>query len=214
MATVGGKRALATTLQDRLPPHLYFVGSAIFHYLGPSFAVLLFTRMLVAGVAWLRIVSAGVVFAVWRRPWRSFMAASQRTQGYIMALGGVFAVEELQLLHRHRSSAAGHGCRHRIYRDDTDELLRGRETVEPFARSELLGQFRSVAGSLVRILPVPANSRPGVRRRDQGCRPQQPALLLFSFLRLSRSSCETLALHTGSAPPLSASPIARPTVDL
>ena len=27
-----------------VPPHLYFVVSALFHYLGPSFAVLLFAR--------------------------------------------------------------------------------------------------------------------------------------------------------------------------
>ncbi len=42
----------------------------MFHYLGPSFAVLLFARVHVLGVAWLRIASAAVVFAVWRRPWR------------------------------------------------------------------------------------------------------------------------------------------------
>ena len=52
------------------PPHLYFVVSAVFHYLGPSFAVLLFVHVDVLGVAWLRIASAAVVFAVWRRPWR------------------------------------------------------------------------------------------------------------------------------------------------
>ncbi len=52
------------------PPHVYFVISALFHYLGPSFAVLLFTRVPVLAVAWLRITSAAVIFAVWRRPWR------------------------------------------------------------------------------------------------------------------------------------------------
>ena len=41
------------------PPELYFVGSAIFHYLGPAFAVLLFARVEPLGVAWLRIASAG-----------------------------------------------------------------------------------------------------------------------------------------------------------
>ena len=54
----------------RPPPHLYFVVSAIFHYLGPAFAVLLFARVDVLGVAWLRIASAALVFALWRRPWR------------------------------------------------------------------------------------------------------------------------------------------------
>jgi inner membrane transporter RhtA len=44
--------------------------SAVFHYLGPAFAVLLFARVGVVGVAWLRIASAAVVFLVWRRCWR------------------------------------------------------------------------------------------------------------------------------------------------
>jgi inner membrane transporter RhtA len=48
----------------------YFTVSAIFHYLGPAFAVLLFARVDVLGVAWLRIASAALVFALWRRPWR------------------------------------------------------------------------------------------------------------------------------------------------
>jgi inner membrane transporter RhtA len=56
----------------RPPPHVYFVVSAIFHYLGPAFAVLLFARVDVLGVAWLRIASAALVFAVWRRPWRAW----------------------------------------------------------------------------------------------------------------------------------------------
>ena len=38
-------------------------GSAVFHYLGPAFAVLLFARVDVLGVAWLRIASAALVFA-------------------------------------------------------------------------------------------------------------------------------------------------------
>ena len=46
---------------DRVPPHVYFVGSAVFHYLGPAFAVLLFARVDVLGVAWLRIAAAAVV---------------------------------------------------------------------------------------------------------------------------------------------------------
>jgi len=57
----------------RFPPHLYFLVSAIFHYLGPAFAVLLFAHVSVLGVAWLRIASAAVVFTVWRRPWRTFV---------------------------------------------------------------------------------------------------------------------------------------------
>ena len=49
--------------------YLPFVFSAVFHYLGPAFAVLLFVRVDALGVAWLRIASAAVVFALWRRPW-------------------------------------------------------------------------------------------------------------------------------------------------
>src|SRR4051794_16980301 len=65
---------LAGRLRGRpveLPPHAYFAGSAVFHYLGPAFAVLLFARVDVLGVAWLRIASAALVFAAWRRPWRA-----------------------------------------------------------------------------------------------------------------------------------------------
>lgn len=75
-----------------LPPHAYFAGSAVFHYLGPSFAVLLFTRVDVLGVAWLRIASAALIFAVWRRPWRGFLALAPHDQALIVGLGGVFAV--------------------------------------------------------------------------------------------------------------------------
>lgn len=51
----------------RLP----FLVSAVFHYLGPAFAVLLFVRVDVLGVAWLRIAAAAAVFALWRRPWHA-----------------------------------------------------------------------------------------------------------------------------------------------
>jgi len=70
---------------ERVPPHLYFVVSAVFHYLGPAFAVLLFARLDVLGVAWLRIASAAVVFALWRRRWRIL---SRR----LVALGVVLAL--------------------------------------------------------------------------------------------------------------------------
>jgi len=71
------------------PPQVYFVGSAIFHYLGPAFAVLLFARVDVLGVAWLRIASAAVVFAAWRRPWRVF---ARDGRGLLFAWGAVLAV--------------------------------------------------------------------------------------------------------------------------
>ena len=53
-------------------PQSFFLVSAVFHYLGPSLAVLLFTRLDVLGVAWLRVASAAAVFALWRRPWRAY----------------------------------------------------------------------------------------------------------------------------------------------
>lgn len=79
------------TLADRVPPHAYFFVSAVFHYLGPSFAVLLFAQLPPAGVAWLRIASAGVVFALWRRPWRMLAALPRRDRLTIAALGVVLA---------------------------------------------------------------------------------------------------------------------------
>src|ERR1041385_6736322 len=77
---------------DQLPPQLYFVGSAVFHYLGPAFAVLLFARVDPLGVAWLRIFSAGLFFAAWRRPWRSVASDDQATLKLLVGLGAVFAV--------------------------------------------------------------------------------------------------------------------------
>src|SRR5580704_17760741 len=74
-----------------VPPHLYFVTSAVFHNLGPAFAVLLFARIDLLGVAWLRIATAAVVFAAWRRPWRGFLAIDRRARTLIVALGAVLA---------------------------------------------------------------------------------------------------------------------------
>ncbi len=77
---------------DAVPPHIYFLVSAIFHYLGPSFAVLLFAHLGVLGVAWLRIASAAVVFAAWRRPWRFFLSLRSRDRWVLIALGVVLGV--------------------------------------------------------------------------------------------------------------------------
>jgi len=73
------------------PPQAYFLGSAVFHYLGPSFAVLLFARLDVLGVAWLRIASAAVVFAAWRRPWRTLRLLDRDGLILVISLGAVFA---------------------------------------------------------------------------------------------------------------------------
>jgi inner membrane transporter RhtA len=74
------------------PPQTYFVVSAVFHYLGPAFAVLLFARVDPLGVAWLRIASAGAIFALWRRPWRTLHGTSRATWRLLLALGAVLAV--------------------------------------------------------------------------------------------------------------------------
>jgi inner membrane transporter RhtA len=68
-----------------VPPQVYFIVSAVFHYLGPAFAVLLFTRVDVLGVAWLRIASAAVIFALWRRPKIAW-------DPLLLAWGGVLAL--------------------------------------------------------------------------------------------------------------------------
>ena len=83
---------MAVVTRRSLPPQGYFVGSAVFHYLGPAFAVLLFARVSVLGVAWLRIATAAAAFAAWRRPWtwyRGLAAAERRT---VVALGVTLAV--------------------------------------------------------------------------------------------------------------------------
>jgi inner membrane transporter RhtA len=83
VASTTPRRRLAETT----PPEAFFVVSAIFHYLGPAFAVLLFARVDVLGVAWLRIASAAVIFALWRRPWRSVRGAGR----LLLAWGAVLA---------------------------------------------------------------------------------------------------------------------------
>ena len=75
-----------------VPPHAYFVVSAIFHYLGPAFAVLLFAHVDVLGVAWLRIASAAVIFALWRRPWRIWRRLDRRGRGLVVGWGAVLAL--------------------------------------------------------------------------------------------------------------------------
>jgi inner membrane transporter RhtA len=67
----------ARSAAQTAPPEAFFVVSAVFHYLGPAFAVLLFARVDVLGVAWLRIASAALIFAVWRRPWRRVRGAGR-----------------------------------------------------------------------------------------------------------------------------------------
>jgi inner membrane transporter RhtA len=84
-----GRHQGKSDLAEAIPPHAYFLVSAVFHYLGPAFAVLLFAHLSVLGVAWLRIATASVVFAAWRRPWRCLTEGSWPQRRLILALGGV-----------------------------------------------------------------------------------------------------------------------------
>jgi inner membrane transporter RhtA len=74
-----------------VPPHAWFAVSAVSHYLGPSFAVLLFVRMAPLGVAWLRIAAAALVLAAWRRPWR-LLTQPGPARRLVAAWGAVLAV--------------------------------------------------------------------------------------------------------------------------
>ena len=85
-------QARKANLAARIPPHVFFFVSAIFHYLGPAFAVLLFSSVTVLGVAWFRIASAAVIFALWRRPWRMFLRLPWAKRRTLLALGVVLAL--------------------------------------------------------------------------------------------------------------------------
>jgi inner membrane transporter RhtA len=77
--------------RDRVPPQTYLVTSAVFHYLGPAFAVLLFVRLQPLGVAWIRIAAAAVVLAAWRRPWHSWAKLDNHGRQLVVAWGAVLA---------------------------------------------------------------------------------------------------------------------------
>jgi len=77
---------------ETVPPHAWFAVSAVFHYLGPAFAVLLFDRVGVLGMAWLRIATAALIFAALTRPWRTFARADRGTRGLLLAFGACLAV--------------------------------------------------------------------------------------------------------------------------
>ena len=82
-----GRRAAASA-----PPESFFVGSAIFHYLGPAFAVLLFALVEPVGVAWLRIAIAAMVFAAWRRPWHAVSRLDPASRRNVAAMGVVLGL--------------------------------------------------------------------------------------------------------------------------
>ena len=81
------QRPGAARFVGRVPPHAFFLVSAVCHYLGPGLAVLLFAAVPPLGVAFLRIASAAVVFALWRRPWRAFRNFSPAQKKDVIGLG-------------------------------------------------------------------------------------------------------------------------------
>ena len=88
----GGQSSGRVNRAAKVPPHIYFIVSAVFHYLGPAFAVLLFARVEVLGVAWLRIAAAAAIFGAWRRPWRAFARLDREGRRLLIAWGAVLAV--------------------------------------------------------------------------------------------------------------------------
>jgi inner membrane transporter RhtA len=88
VAGVTAARAVST----RVPPQTWFIISAVFHYLGPSFAVLLFPAVGVFGVAWFRIASAAVVFAPITRPWRLFARMDKQERRLLVGMGTCLAL--------------------------------------------------------------------------------------------------------------------------
>lgn len=77
---------------ENVPPQAWFGVSAVFHYLGPSFAVLLFPAIGVLGVAWFRIASAALIFAPFTRPWTVFLDADRNGRLLLIGLGVCLAV--------------------------------------------------------------------------------------------------------------------------
>ena len=77
---------------DLVPPHAWFAVSAVFHYLGPAFAVLLFPHIGVLGVAWLRIASAAVIFVPLTKPWHTIRAAKAEQRWLLIDFGVCLAV--------------------------------------------------------------------------------------------------------------------------
>lgn len=86
------KQAQLSSFSRQVPPQAWFGVSAVFHYLGPSFAVLLFPTVGVLGVAWMRIASAALIFAPVTRPWRLLRGADRRELTLLIGLGACLAV--------------------------------------------------------------------------------------------------------------------------
>lgn len=81
----------AVFAKSKIPPHAWFITSAVCRYAGPTFAVLLFPALGVFGVAWLRILSAATLLAPWSRPWRVLVESDRPTRIRLLSLGACLA---------------------------------------------------------------------------------------------------------------------------
>ena len=81
-----------TKVAETVPPQAWFGVSAIIRYLGSSFAVLLFPAVGVLGVAWMRIASAGLIFAPLTKPWKIIRDADRRTRFLLLGMGACLAI--------------------------------------------------------------------------------------------------------------------------
>lgn len=88
-------RATFDKAAKTVPPHAWFGVSAIFHYLGPSFAVLLFPSIGILGIVWFRIASAALLFAPFTHPLRTIKKADGQTLLLLLGLGACLAVMNL-----------------------------------------------------------------------------------------------------------------------
>ncbi|MCG8491246.1 MAG: EamA family transporter [Sneathiellales bacterium] len=79
-------------MSQKVPSPIWFGISAVFHYLGPSFAVLLFPSIGVLGIAWFRVTSAALVFAPFTRPWSYIREANRQKRLLIFMLGFCLAI--------------------------------------------------------------------------------------------------------------------------
>ena len=84
--------AFFNRVANTVPPPVWFGVSAIFHYLGPSFAVLLFPAIGILGIAWFRIASAALIFAPMTKPWITFRKADSKTRLLLLGLGICLAI--------------------------------------------------------------------------------------------------------------------------
>ncbi|MEM6901105.1 MAG: hypothetical protein AAF583_15220 [Pseudomonadota bacterium] len=74
-------------LSEAVPSHAWFGMSAVFHYLGSAFTVLLFPVVGVLGAAWFRIASFAMVLVPITKPSRTFTTTLNCEQVMPQALG-------------------------------------------------------------------------------------------------------------------------------